>query len=182
MTSIADFHNPWRDMLFLQASFRGVIFQVENSARMSGRRTVVHEYPKRNDNYSEDMGRQARRFNFSGYLIYRPGNPLYEYTSQRNALYQALENDDAGRLVHPVFCRTGMQVMCDRYTMIENRTRGGFTEFEMSFVEAGSAGNSMQFVNTGAQVQQQANATDNATTANANSTPAEQLAAGTAPV
>jgi prophage DNA circulation protein len=171
MSQISDFHNPWRDMLMQQASFRGVIFHVETGSRLSGRRTVVHEYPKRDDPYAEDMGRTARRFAFSGYLIYRPSNALYEYTSQRQALYNALETDDPGRLVHPVFCVRGMQVMCERYTMIENRTRGGFTEFEMQFVEAGSPGNSLQFVNTASQVQQQADATDQATTNNANAAP-----------
>jgi prophage DNA circulation protein len=66
VTAISDFHNPWRDMLMQQASFRGVVFHVETGARLSGRRTVVHEYPKRNDPYAEDMGRAARRFHFQG--------------------------------------------------------------------------------------------------------------------
>lgn len=145
MSQIAQFRNPWRDMLMEQASFRGVMFHVETGSRSSGRRTVVHEYPKRNDPYSEDMGRQARRFGFSGYLIYMPAGGTgptsgvrYEYTRQRQLLYEALENDDSGRLVHPVFAPHGVEVMCERYSMVENRTRGGFTEFEMQFVEVGS--------------------------------------------
>jgi prophage DNA circulation protein len=181
MTAISDFHNPWRDMLKQQASFRGVIFHVETGARLSGRRTVVHEYPKRNDPYAEDMGRAARRFHFQGYLIYRPSNALYEYTSQRYALYSALENDDPGRLVHPVFCPGGWMVMCERFTMLENRTRGGFTEFEMQFVEAGSAGNSLQTVNTASQVQQQVSATDSAATNMVNSAPTDAVWANGAP-
>lgn len=122
------------------------MFHVENGGRSSGRRTVVHEYPKRNSPYAEDMGLSARRFQFSGYLIYRPRkdnetNPiLYDYVSQRNKLYRALETDEAGILVHPVFAPgSGMLVMCDRYSMTESRERGGFTVFEMSFVEAGQA-------------------------------------------
>jgi len=153
MSWIGNIHNPWRDLLKQQASFKGVIFHIETGARMSGRRTVVHEYPKRDDPYSEDMGRQARRFHFQGYLIYSTAQErLYDYVSQRIALYNALESDDAGPLVHPVFCPGGIQAMCERYTMIENRTRGGFTEFEMQFVELGTAGNSMSFVNTASQV------------------------------
>jgi len=140
LSQISDSHNPWRDVLLgEQASFRGVIFNVESSGRSSGRRTVVHEYPKTNDVYAEDMGRAVRRFQFSGYLIYRPSNPLYEYVSQRKLLYQALEEDDVGSLVHPVFVPGGMQAMCERFTMTESRERGGFTQFEMSFVEAGKA-------------------------------------------
>jgi prophage DNA circulation protein len=163
MSAIADIHNPWRDLLRQQASFRGVIFHVETGARLSGRRTVVHEYPKRNDPYSEDMGRQARRWNFSGYLIYSTSSSrLYDYVQQRYALYSALENDDPGKLVHPVFCKGGVQATCERYTMVETRNRGGFTEFEMQFVEAGSPGNSLQTVNTASQVANQANDTDEA--------------------
>src|ERR1044071_6558223 len=137
---ISDIRNPWREILLSQpASFRGVIFHVENGSRASGRRTVLHEYPKRNKPNAEDMGRHAIRFNLSGYLVYRPGNPVYEYTSQRTELYNACEQDDAGTLVHPVFAPGGMLVMCERYTMTESRERGGFTQFEMQFVEAGAA-------------------------------------------
>lgn len=143
MSQISDIRNPWRDILLSEpASFRQVIFHVESGARNSGRRTVVHEYPKRNDPYSEDMGRQARRFQVSGYLIYRPSNPLYEYTSQRKSLFNALEEDDAGTFVHPVFAPGGMLCMCERYSMTESRERGGYTQFEMMFVETGKAGNS----------------------------------------
>src|SRR6266436_2920739 len=138
MGQISDIRNPWRDILLGEpASFRGVIFHVDTGARSSGRRGVVHEYPKRNDPYAEDMGRMARRFQFSGYLIYRPSNPIYEYTSQRKKLYEALENDDIGRLNHPVFVPGGMQALCERYSMTESRERGGYTTFEMQFVEAG---------------------------------------------
>jgi len=174
MTQISDYHNAWRDMLMQQASFRGVIFHVETGARLSGRRAVLHEYPKKNDPTAEDMGRQARRWNFSGYLIYRPANPLYEYTAQRQALYSALEDDGAGRLVHPVFCAGGMQVMCERYTMVENRNRGGFTEFEMQFVEAGST-STLQMVNTASQVNGQASATDSSATNMMNNAPTDSV-------
>lgn len=170
MSQISEVRNPWRDMLMEQASFRGLIFHVETGARLSGRRTVVHEYPKRNDPYAEDMGRQARRFHFAGYLIYRPGNPLYEYTRQRVLLYNALEEDGPGWLIHPVFCPGGRNVMCERYTMVESRTRGGFSEFEMQFVEAGQAGNSVALVNTVAQVAQAAANIENAAKAAMNST------------
>lgn len=142
MSQISDINNPWRNILLSSpASFRQIIFHVEQGGRSSGRRGVVHEYPKRNEPYAEDMGRHARRFQMSGYLIYRPSNPLYEYTSQRQRLFGALEEDDSGILMHPVFCPGGMLVLCERYSMTESRERGGFTQFEMQFVEAGQAVN-----------------------------------------
>jgi prophage DNA circulation protein len=151
MSQISDIQNPWRVVLLReQASWRGVNFHVENGGRSSGRRSVVHEYPKRNDPYAEDMGRHVRRFQISGYLIYRPrklneANPmLYDYVSQRKKLYEALEADDIGKLVHPVFAPGGMDALCERYAMTESRERGGFTQFEMSFVESGKA---VSFIN-----------------------------------
>jgi prophage DNA circulation protein len=146
MGQISDIKNPWRDLLQTPASFRGVIFHVESGSRVSGRRTVTHEYPKRNDPYAEDMGRHAVRFQFNGYLIYRPSNPIYQYTQQRIRLIKALEDDDVGKLIHPVHGE--WQVMCERYTMTETRERGGYTEFSMSFVQAGSPGNSVVGINT----------------------------------
>lgn len=162
MSQISDSHNPWRDVLLgEQASFRRVMFHVESGGRSSGRRSVVHEYPKRNDPYAEDMGRIARRFQFSAYLIYRPSNPLYEYVSQRKLLYEALEEDDVGTLVHPVFAPGGMQALCERFSMTESRERGGYTQFELQFVEAGklvsAAGAS---INTSAMVNVSADAAE----------------------
>lgn len=142
MSQISDIRNPWRDILLSeQASFAGVMFHVESGGRSSGRRTVVHEYPKRDLPYAEDMGRHALRFQLTGYLIYRPGNPMYEYTSQRTRLYTALEKSDADMLRHPVFYPGGILVMCERFSMTESRERGGYTQFDMQFVEAGSPGN-----------------------------------------
>lgn len=162
MGQISDIRNPWRDLLVsTPASFRGVIFHVETGARNSGRRTVTHEYPKRDLPYAEDMGRHARRFNLTGYLIYRPSNPLYQYTTQRMRLFNALEQNDAGALIHPVFAAGGMLVMCERYSMTESRERGGYTTFEMTFVEAGQPGNSQTAVDTNGNVASSAAAVEN---------------------
>lgn len=84
------------------------------------------------------MGREAVRWNFTGYLILRdvgfPGNLL----SQMGALIGALEADDAGMLIHPILGT--MLVMCERYSYSDQRTRGGYVEFDMQFIEAGAAG------------------------------------------
>jgi prophage DNA circulation protein len=159
MSQISDVKNPWRDILLGEpASFRGVIFHVETGGRSSGRRGVIHEYPKRNDPYAEDMGLVARRFQISGYLVYRPRkdfetNPLlYDYVDQRKKLYEALEADDVGKLVHPVFAPGGIQALCERYSMTEGRERGGYTQFEMQFVETGRAVSSAGVANTKASV------------------------------
>ena len=135
MGSIRDVHNEWRDSL-IPASFRGAIFHVEASARKSGRRTVVHQYPKRNVPYAEDMGREAVQWTFTGYLILRdkgiPGGLLASIGN----LIGALEADDAGMLMHPIL--GAMLVMCVSYSYSDKRTAGGYVEFDMNFVEAGT--------------------------------------------
>src|SRR5512139_3403644 len=150
MSQISDIQNPWRNLLKQPASFRGVAFHVESGSRASGRRTVTHEYPKRNDPYAEDMGRHAIRWAFSGYLIYRINPPpgFSPYVQQRVQLLNALEDNDIGRLYHPVLAPSYMDVMCERYSMVESRERGGFTQFEMQFVQSGSPGNSVVSVDT----------------------------------
>ena len=158
MGSIRDIRNVWRDNLVI-ASFRGAPFHVENSTRASGRRTVVHEYPKRNSPYSEDMGRHAIRWTFTAYLILRdkglPGNLL----SQMAMLISALEADDAGMLIHPILGT--MLCMCDRYSYSDNRQRGGYVEFDMSFVEAGSPVMSMSFSDAGSTLDNATSAAEN---------------------
>lgn len=167
MTAIADIQNPWRNLLQTPASWRTVIFHVETGSRLSGRRTAVHEYPKRNVPYAEDMGRHARRISFTGYLIYRinPAPGMSPYIVQRKRLIDALEEDGPGRLVHPVFWPDGANCVCERYTMTESRQRGGYTEFEMMFVEVGSPGNFTATRNTASAIQSNVTANNIAATA-----------------
>jgi len=49
--------------------YDGVPFFVDSGARDTGRRTVVHEYPKRDNPYAEDMGRRAIEYSVRGYVI-----------------------------------------------------------------------------------------------------------------
>jgi prophage DNA circulation protein len=135
MAAISDIHNVWRDSL-IPASFRGAFFHVETSQRAGGRRTVVHQYPKRNTPYAEDMGREATQWTITGYVIHgdrgAPGNVLRQVA----ALNFALDADDAGLLIHPLL--SPMLVMCQRWSYSDRRERGGYYEYEMQFVEAGS--------------------------------------------
>ncbi len=122
---------PWRAK-WRQASYRGVPFYVEIGGKGSGRRTVLHEFPKRDVPYAEDLGRRAYEFTVVGYLI----GP--NYTTLRDRLEAALEDaasQGPGVLVLPT--RADMTVTCVRYNAVERRTMGGFVEIEMVFIEAG---------------------------------------------
>jgi prophage DNA circulation protein len=118
---------------------------------VSGRRTVLHEYPKLDQCYSEDLGKHAVRYQITGYVIQRwaprPGDPQsfgnmpYNYDVARDKLLRALEDVGPGRLVDPYNNTIGPDIFqCERYSMTESRERGGYAQFEMAFVEAGPGG------------------------------------------
>lgn len=113
---------------------------------------MLHEYPKRDTPYSEDMGRHATHIQVTGYLI----GPNYHVT-KRN-LIRALNNATGAPYVDP-YVGAALNVICERFSVTEVRERGGYCTVEMLFTEAGSAGNSLQLTNTGADLNQQAQAT-----------------------
>src|SRR5215471_15541205 len=105
--TIRDVKTPWRDEL-LPASFRGAMFHVDSGSKESGRRIVVHEFPKRDVPYAEDMGRRALVFSVRGYCITYPfdaqsGGLLYrrDYRMARDALIAQLETGGPGVLQLP---------------------------------------------------------------------------------
>lgn len=137
MGAISDIQQPWR-MRLVPASYRGATYHVEAQARSSGRRVVVHEYPKRDSPYAEDMGRHAIRYQITGYCI----GP--DYQDEKEALISQLEREGSGPLVDPYLPRQ-FDAICERYSVTEVRERGGYCVFEMLFVESGSPGNSPMF-------------------------------------
>lgn len=139
---ITDIHNPWRDKL-LPAHFDGNPFHVEAGSRSSGRRIVVHEFPKKDLPYSEDMGRRAIEFTVRGYCISYPrdaSSPLYmrDYRIARDRLQTRLDTGGAGVLQLPNAIVT-TTVVCQRYRLTEEDRFGGYCTFDMSFVEFGLA-------------------------------------------
>jgi len=160
----------WRKKL-RQASFKAAAFHVESQGRVSGRRTVLHEYPKRDIPYAEDMGRHAVRYQITGYVIQRwageqKGNIPNNYDEARDQLIEALEDEVPGTLVDPYNNRVGpMLFQCERYNLTESRERGGYAQFEMAFVEAGTPAFSFVGADTISTV---VNAANNSTVASSN--------------
>lgn len=120
----------WREN-YQQASFRGAMFYVDSIDGQYGRRNVTHEYPDRDKPYTEDLGRKAREFTISAYLV---GS---EYQILRDALIAACETAGPGQLVHPYKGR--ITVCCKGLTVRESRKDGGFCELQLTFVEDGAA-------------------------------------------
>lgn len=139
MTLITDNHLPFRDAL-MPASFRGAMFHVEAGGKESGRRIVLHEFPKKEFPYAEDMGRRAFAFSVRGYCITYVRDtqfPLYskDYRRARNLLISELEHDGPGILQLPTL--SPVDVVCQQYRITEEEKLGGYCVFDMQFVEYG---------------------------------------------
>jgi prophage DNA circulation protein len=119
----------WRDRL-QPAAFRGVPFLVEEHGLGGGRRVVVHEYPEQDDPHTEDLGRRAREFTISAYLV---GD---DYDADRDRLWAALEKAGSAELVHPYLGRHRVQVR--DFTFTERRDEGRVARFQIAFVQAGA--------------------------------------------
>ncbi|WP_209516277.1 DNA circularization N-terminal domain-containing protein [Sphingomonas sp. BE137] len=120
----------------LPASFRGVPFVVTNDEIGGGRRQVVHQYPGRDDPWTEDMGREARRFRFRGFIldgsIRFAGGPVQ---LQRSLLIAALERSGAGMLTHPTLGI--LQVCVTRFNVGQELDAGRKSSVDIEFVESG---------------------------------------------
>jgi prophage DNA circulation protein len=140
ISKITDIPNTkWRDEL-LPASFRGALFHVQLGTKESGRRIALHEFPKKDTPYAEDMGRRARAFTVRGYCIVFPTDtdiPLYrrDYRVARDQLITELEQSDPGVLQLPTI--EPVTVVCPQYRWSEEERAGGFCIFDMTFVEFG---------------------------------------------
>ncbi|MDH0640615.1 DNA circularization N-terminal domain-containing protein [Pseudomonas sp. GD03860] len=120
----------WRDN-YRAASFRGVPFFVESADSTHGRRQAVHEHAQRDVPYTEDLGRKAREFSVSGYLI------GLDYQAQRDKLIEACETAGPGVLVHPY--RGELTVVCRGLGLSESTNDGGMCLVKLTFLEAGEA-------------------------------------------
>lgn len=120
----------WRDK-YRTASFRGVEFHVESAESSHGRRQAVHEHAQRDVPYTEDLGRKARDFSLTGYLVGR------EYDVQRDRIIEVCEQAGPGVLVHPY--RGEMTVVCRGLTVSESSEDGGMCRLTFTFLESGEA-------------------------------------------
>ena len=118
----------WKDSL-RPASFRGVEFKVEGHEGEFGRRQATHEYPGRDEPYTEDLGRKAREYTVDAYLI---GD---DYIAVRDRLITAAETAGAGELVHPYL--GNLQVVCTGLKVRESSDEGRMCRAQLTFTEAG---------------------------------------------
>jgi prophage DNA circulation protein len=122
------FFSNWKKEL-KPASFRGVPFFVNSIETTAGRKTAVHEYPDKNINFVEDMGRATKEFSIDAYLIGK------RYLEDKSALTAALEREGPGVLVHPYYGRVMVQLI-GVARIRESKDEGGVAVVTMVFSES----------------------------------------------
>lgn len=112
------------------ASFRGIRFFVDTAETQGGRRNILHEYPYKDEPYSEDLGRKAREYTFDAYVIGE------EHEDARRRLLEAIEkNANPGTLVHPLF--GSVRVIPGPVRHRFNNAESRIEYFSFTFYEAG---------------------------------------------
>lgn len=115
-----------------RAAFRGVEFHVRDRGHKTGRAIVNHEYPKRDENFAEDMGRDTRKWTVDAYVI---GD---DYMSRRDRLIDVCEREGAGSYVD--HWGRSSTVRCEGCDLKETSEEGRMARFQLSFIAAGSMG------------------------------------------
>lgn len=110
------------------ASYNGKRFFVRVGEFTGGRRTVIHEYPLRDEPFAEDLGRAPRRFEVEGYVI---GD---DYLTARDALINEFETATTGELVHPLY-GTKRVTLDGPFRVRETNQDGGMAIFSLTFIE-----------------------------------------------
>jgi len=110
-----------------KASFKGVIFYINDASTSGGRKTTAHEYPNTNRRYVEDLGKKGKTFSIKGYT---KGDGS-EYFANRDALINVLDEDGNGTLIHPFYGT--LNVKSTTYLVDESVAELGRADFSIEF-------------------------------------------------
>lgn len=131
--------DTWRDQL-LPASFRGETFLIEDTSVPVGRKVQLHEYPKRDQAFAEQMGKVARVHKIRAFII---GDDCF---ARRDKLLTALEREGEGTLVHPWLGQ--LSVVPGACEMSHSRREGGMVSFDLTFYPGNAVQNPAVKANT----------------------------------
>ncbi|MPW30456.1 hypothetical protein F9L16_15830 [Agarivorans sp. B2Z047] len=118
---------PWYDLQ--RASFRGVIFNDKSITGKSGRRAITHQYPKREQGWTEDNGALLAEFSVTAVIV------GHRYRSELNSLLDALNTPGPGKLVHPHFGERNIQIGEVSHKLFASH--GGYAEVNFECFDAG---------------------------------------------
>ncbi|MGE3064108.1 MAG: DNA circularization N-terminal domain-containing protein [Hyphomicrobiaceae bacterium] len=132
----------WKDSL-RPASFRGAAFHMDDRSHETGRRIHNHEYPKRDANFAEDMGRKTRTWSVNAYVIGE------DYMAQRDRLLAVCERQGPG--TYSDRWRGSQSAVCETITLVETEHDGRYCKFAIKFIAAGSQPSALGIASAAAQ-------------------------------
>jgi len=118
----------WKDNL-RPCSLGGVRCHVEDRQHQGGKRLVVHEYPKRDKPYIEEMGRATRRWAPNLYVI---GD---DYMAARDALLRVCER--GGVTTYVDFWKGSRRVQVEHFELRESNHQGRYASISVGMIEDG---------------------------------------------
>ena len=118
----------WKDEL-RPASYRGIAFHVRTRTMEGGKRTARHEIFSRDLPFIEELGRRARSFDVTAYVLGEG------YLQLRTAVIQALETRESGELQLPY--DDALLAVCTNWRVTESSSEGGFAAFDLTFEVSG---------------------------------------------
>lgn len=132
----------WKDTL-LQASFKGVEFDIEAVSDSAQRSVSLNEYPYRDGADVEDLGLGPNRIRFTAIVFNQrprrgPEPAQDDYELRLAQLLAALRSADAGQLQHPVFGNIERAV-CTSWTIDHEADFRDGCKLTLEFVEARAA-------------------------------------------
>lgn len=122
----------WRDSL-LPGSIGGVPIYISEVKSSVGRRTTSRELPFRDIPAHEDLGRRARRFSVSAFVIGK------SYIEERDKVIDLFETPGPWLFTHPWWGE--LSVILDEGASLdiqESDSEGGWARFSFSLVESGN--------------------------------------------
>lgn len=119
------------------ASWKNVPFGVRETGLSGGRKVANHQYPFRDQQWPEDLGRRGRGLRIEGFLVDGGGRYGGQGSIQAQAaqMLQASESAGPGYLVHPLYGQMRMQL-----AQFESRhaEAPGVLELRFEFLEYGA--------------------------------------------
>jgi prophage DNA circulation protein len=124
--------SKWKQQLLKNpASFRDVPFYIDSNELSFGPKTAIHEFPKRDKNYVEDMGKRTRQYSITGYFL---GN---NYLDVKNEFINVVDKyKGRGILVHPYYGQKNI-IITSEVLISENTAEGGICKFSFTCMEEG---------------------------------------------
>ena len=118
---------PYFDRLY-PCSFQGASFFYAAGSKSKGRKKVIHEFPGKDFDFVEDLGKKLRQFSITGIIT---GELTYEFN--RQLFETALDSPNPGVLMHPFY--GAITCVCLDYTVNETISDVGAAQYEITFRE-----------------------------------------------